>query len=200
MIKFLGDETGTDKKPTTRISAIGGLVGPDKAWGKFDTAWNKILKAEGIPFFHAVQCEKGTGEFYGLDVAKRGRFVSRLLEVLLNTSLQPCAYGVVVPHFNEMSLEFRTHYTNGHPDIPYYLCLHHTYVAGSHAADGLPKDERVHFLFEKQDEFETDASASFEEFKKSKKWVNHERLGECHFIQREDYVVHPTELDTWGRV
>lgn len=191
MTKFFGDETGTDRKPTTRISAIGGLFGKEEHWGKFDRTWNKVLKSEKIPFFHAVQCERGTGEFYGLDVAKRGRLAERLLEVLLSSHLQPCAYGVVVPHFIEMSLEFRNHYTNGHPGVPYYLCLHHTFVAGSHAADGLPQEEQVHFTFEKQDEFEADAKASFEEFKKNKHWPNHYRLGRCHFAERDEYAHYP---------
>jgi hypothetical protein len=192
MIKFLGDETGTDKKPTTRISAIGGLVGTEKAWGKFDTAWNKVLKAEDIPFFHAVQCEKGTGEFYGLDVAKRGHFMDRLLEVILNAQLQPCAYGVVVPHFNAMSLEFRAHYTDGHPDVPYYVCLHYTFVEGSHTADSFLKDEQVYFLFEQQDEFEASAKESFAAFKQNSAWPNSARLGgEPIFVKNEEAPKYP---------
>lgn len=191
LVKFFGDETGTDKKPSTRISAIGGLFGREQLWDGFDKAWKKVLEKQKIPFFHAVQCERGTGEFYGLDVAKRGDLINRLLEVLLSSHLQPCAYGVVIPYFNEMSVEFRSHYTSGHPDVPYFLCLHHAFVAAGHAADGLRRDEQVHFMFEKQDEFEADARASFDELKKSERWPNHCRLGRCDFAEREDYDRYP---------
>ncbi len=191
VLKFLGDETGTDKKPKTRISAVAGLIGGEKNWKKFDREWRKVLEALDVPYFHAVECEHGKGEFYGLDVARRGRIVDRLVGVILDSPLQPCAYGVVVPHFNEMSLDFRTHFTNGHPDIPYYLCLYHTFVSESHAADDLPQSEQVYFLFEKQDEFEADARAAFDEFKKGPHWPNHYRLGECQFISKEEDYKYP---------
>ena len=191
MLKFLGDETGTDKQPRTRVSAIAGLVGTEKAWNRFDREWRAALKAEGVPYFHAVECEKGVGEFYGMDAIKRGKVAGRLVGVILNSSLQPHSYGVVIPQFNEMSEAFRKHYTLDHPDIPYYLCLHHTFVEVSHFADDLPKDEQVYFRFEKQDEFEKDAQESFDIFKTNPHWPNSSRLGKCCFVPEEQEHEYP---------
>lgn len=167
------------------------MVGTEKQWEKFDRDWLKVLNAEDIPYFHAVECERGSGNFYGLDVMKRGKIVENLVRVIRDGSLQPYTYGIVIPHFNEMSLEFKTHYTNGHPDIPYYLCLAQTFMKVSHAADNLPVGEKVLFLFEKQDEFEDEARRLFEEFKGNPKWPNSGRLRDCHFIQKEDVADYP---------
>jgi len=191
VLKFLGDETGIDKKPTTRISAIAGLVGNEKSWEKFDRNWRKVLKAEDIPYFHAVACERAADEFYGLDVMKRGKIVDRLVTVIMESSLQPYSHGIVIPHFNAMSLDFRSHYTSGHPDIPYYLCLAQTFMEVSHTADKLPPEEQVLFLFEKQDEFEKDAGILFQEFKTNPDWPNHVRLADCHFVPIEDVPKYP---------
>lgn len=191
VLKFFGDETGIDGKPATRISAVAGLIGEERAWGHFDRNWMKVLNSEGIPYFHAVECERGTENFYGLDVSKRGHIVDRLIQAVAGSSLQLCAYAVVVPHFRAMSEEFRLHYTHGHPDIPYYLCLAKTFVAASHAADGKPSTEQIYFLFEKQDKFEQEAGALFREFQKNQFWPNSSRLGDCHFAEKDDIYKYP---------
>jgi hypothetical protein len=191
-IKFYGDETGTDTKPKTRISAISGLIGRQKAWATFDRNWKKVLDAEGIDYFHAVECERGTEQFYGMDVSKRGHIVDRLVGVISNSHLQPYTYGVVVPHFRAMSEDFRRHFTDDHPDIPYYLCLTATFTYVCHHADKLPRGEQIYFLFEQQDEFENSARSYFRDLKHGGGiWPNAHRLGDCHFVPAEERDKYP---------
>jgi hypothetical protein len=191
MLKFLGDETGTDKLPRTRISAVAGLVGTEKSWKRFDSDWLGVLKHEGIPCFHAVECENGRADFHGMDVVRRGKIVEQLARVILDSSLRPHSYGVVIPHFKEMSFEFRNHFTNKHPEVPYWLCLYATFTEVSHAADDLPAEEQVYFLFEEQNEFEKDARESFDAFKANKYWPNSKRLGKCCFVKKEEAHEYP---------
>lgn len=177
--KFFGDESGTDRK--SRICAIAGLVGPEKLWQKFDRNWIKVLAAEGVPYFHAVECERASGEFHGLDVMKRGRIVDRLVQVIMESPLEPYSYGLVRHHFDAWNEDDRKWFTSGHPDNPYYLVLNHLFVKVSHSVDQLDKSEKVEFLFEQQKEFEPEARIIFGEFKANPQWPNHERMGEIFF-------------------
>lgn len=177
--KFFGDESGIDKN--SRICAVAGMVGPEKLWEKFDRNWLKVLKAEGIPYFHAVECERASGEFHGLDVMKRGKIVDRLVQVIMESRLEIYSYGLVRSHFNAWAEDDRKWFTNGHPDNPYYLVLHHLVVCVSHSVDHLDKSERIEFLFERQQEFESEARRIFGEFKAGSDWPNHDRLGEIFF-------------------
>lgn len=184
VLKFFGDETGISQNE--RICAVAGLVGTEKAWGKFDRNWMKVLKAQGITYFHAVDCERGKEDFYGLDVMKRGQIVSNLLNVIMESQVSPYAYGLVKPHFMEWALAEREHFTMGHPDNPYYLvlCSIYTYVASF--ADRYPSTEQIHFVFEQQDEFEPHARVLFNEFKDNPLWPRSPRLGKLCFEKEKD--------------
>ena len=184
---FYGDETGTDN--TSRICAIGGLIGTESMWRKFDDKWNKILSIEGIPYFHTVDCERGKDDFYGLDVMKRGRIVDRLVCIIADSPLAIYGYAVVKPHFFAWNEDDRKHFTNGHPENPYYLVLNHLFVCSSHYADSFDKSERIEYLFEQQQQFEADARRIFGELRAGPLWKNHFRLGEIDF--RGDIAKYP---------
>ena len=189
--KFFGDETGIDQ--ASRICAVAGLVGPEKAWVKFDRNWMKVLQAENIPYFHAVDCERGKDEFYGLDVMKRGKIVDRLVQVIMDSPLEIYSYGLVKPHFTAWNEDDRKHFTLGNSDNPYYLVLDFLFVCSSHAVDGLDKAEKIEYIFEQQDEFENEATRIFKELRAGPHWPNHVRLGDIHFPEStpENLIKYP---------
>ena len=176
---FIGDETGIDAN--SKICAVAGLVGGEKAWEKFDKKWRGVLEIEDIPYFHAVECERGTENFYGLDVMKRGKIVDRLVQIIMNSTLDIYSYGLVKPHFAAWSEDDRKWFTNGNPDDPYYLVLDHLFVGSSQAADELEKIEKIEYVFEEQNEFEQEATRIFKELRAGSQWPNHFRLGEINF-------------------
>lgn len=177
--KFFGDETGIDNN--SRICAVSGFVGTEKEWERFDRNWKKVLDAEGIPYFHAVACERGKDDFYGLDVLKRGRIVDRLLQVIMNSSIRGYSYGLVKPHFEAWNEKDRIHFTNNHPDNPYYLCLQTLFVFATDECKDKPDTEQIHFVFEKQEEFKEEAEKVYDDLKSDVAWESSKHLGKLCF-------------------
>jgi hypothetical protein len=178
-LTFCGDETGIDKE--SKICAVTGLIGTESMWRKFDDRWNKIIKGNNIPYFHANECEGGRKTFHGLDVMKRGNIVNRLVSLIAESPLDVFGYAVVKPHFFAWNEDDRRHFTNGHPENPYYLVLGHLFICSSHHADNFDKSEKIEYVFEQQQEFEDEAKRIFGELKAGPMWPNHVRLGDIHF-------------------
>lgn len=188
---FIGDETGIDDN--SKICAVAGLVGGERAWEKFDKRWRKVLEIEDIPYFHAVECERGNENFYGLDVMKRGKIVDRLVQIIMNTTLDIYSYGLVKPHFFAWPEDDRKWFTQGNPEDPYYLVLDHLFVCSSHAADELDKSEKIEYVFEEQNQFRDEAKRIFKGLRIGPDWPNHVRLGDIHFPEStpENLIKYP---------
>jgi hypothetical protein len=55
LLKFVGDGTGIDRNPRTRVSAIGGLVGGQKECEDFDVAWTYAVGREALTFMTSIR-------------------------------------------------------------------------------------------------------------------------------------------------
>ncbi|HXE31667.1 MAG TPA: DUF3800 domain-containing protein [Terriglobales bacterium] len=181
VLKFFGDESGIAKN--SRICVVAGLLGSEPAWEAFDRDWSGAL-GDDIPAFHAVAINGGRDEFYGMDAIRRGDLLRKLATVIAESPLVPLVAGSVVPHFFALSELDRSLITNGHPDVPYWNCLDQCIVAAAVEADR-QENERVNFIFERQDEFKKVAEARFDEMKEPGGiWSRSARLGEIAFSRR----------------
>ncbi len=74
-------------KMDTPVLSIAGFVAPINTWSKFEQAWEKVLKREGVTIFHATDFASSRREFEGWknDRCRRNRFLHDLGVVLRNS-------------------------------------------------------------------------------------------------------------------
>ena len=82
------DESGTHDGSTS--VAVGGFVGPEKRWRRFEREWALELRDEGVPYMHMSELESCRGLFASWDTTRARHFQKRLLAIIR----KHCAWGV----------------------------------------------------------------------------------------------------------
>lgn len=91
MLTAYFDDSGTHAG--SPVVLMGGLMGVERQWTDFESAWDAHLKAplggERPPLkrFHMYDCEHGEGEFGHWKKAERDRFIYELREVIFASGL-----------------------------------------------------------------------------------------------------------------
>jgi hypothetical protein len=86
--------------------------------------------------------------------------------------------ALVKQDYERLSEDQRIWMTHGNAQYPYFLCFQHCIVEACHFADGLAAEEKVAFVFDRQQEFAAEATRLYNDLKDQSDWQNHERLGD----------------------
>lgn len=142
------DESGTEKKDLV----VAGFLAPASRWLALESEWRKALATAQPPLdeFHMHDCQMGTGEFKGRDdrIELRDKFYSII------TNFQPEGFAVRIdlgtfPAVQEalhksIRAGFNEAYLHGFTALLQFM---------SREIDHQPKEERIEFVFDEQDQF-----------------------------------------------
>jgi len=193
------DESGIHAD--SRICAIAGFVGALEEWDLLERRWNAALGAQGVQCFHMARFESRIGEFSSWSNSRREDFLGELVEIMKAREIYSVGSGVVVEDFRKLPESDRQWMTHGNPNTPYFLCFQHCIVEAAHHGDSLPANEKVAFVFDRQDSFSAEATRLYNRMKDDIKWDNRVRLADtvafasklsCAPLQVADFAAYET--------
>lgn len=86
------DESGTH---AARTITLGGFMGPEKRWRRFERKWSAELESERITACHMTDLESLYGEFKGWDKIRAVNFQKRLLSIIKEDAAHGISCGLV---------------------------------------------------------------------------------------------------------
>jgi hypothetical protein len=171
------DESGIHSG--SKICAVAGFVGAEEEWVVFERRWKQVLKRAGISAFHMVEFESRRNEFEGWSDTRRKMLLSELIEVIKAREVFGFGSALVMAEYQKLNEADRAWMTHNNPESPYFLCLQECAVAAAHYADGLPPEERVALVFDRQSEFAGEATRLYNDLKDEVTWPNRVRLSDA---------------------
>jgi hypothetical protein len=161
------DEAGTHGAAPHMI--MGALVGRLGQWAYFDKKWRKMLRRNGIAYFHSKEWKHNQGPFKGWDHAKKAALIERASDIQRDTTL----FGLTV---KIQEADYDLHYKSGERpkkiplDSMYGLCFRHVVVF---VVDTLAKalnrsDIAVNFVVEAGHKNDGDLARIFNQMKSDK--------------------------------
>jgi hypothetical protein len=162
-----GDESGLQDRPPYCLLA--GYIASPNQWRLFNHDWQEILKAYGVPLFHAkeffpFQARSHNPVYKGWQTEKAKTFVFSLGEAINNHAIHPLGCAIDVKAFESFSIGERRFLTGagwnsqtgtfkylGKPASP-YLAVFESFVRA--ALDRTPPKARLHLVFHSQREME----------------------------------------------
>jgi len=160
------------------ICAIAGLVGTESEWETLERRWRRAVEEEGISVFHMAEFESRLGEFEEWSDTRRRLFLSKLVETIKARDIHCLGSALVRADYDRLTEDEKIWMTHGNAEYPYFLCFQHCIVESCHIADGLPAEEKVAFVFDRQQEFAAEATRLYNDLKDQREWPNHERLAD----------------------
>jgi hypothetical protein len=161
------DEAGTHGAAPHMI--MGALVGRSGQWAYFDKKWRKMLRRNGVAYFHSKEWKHKQGPFKGWTYGKRAALIERASDIQRDTTL----FGLTVKIKQD---DYIKNYKSGERpkkvplDSMYGLCFRHVVVF---VVDTLSKsfnrnDILVNFVLEAGHKNAGDAVRIFEQMKNDK--------------------------------
>jgi hypothetical protein len=159
------DESGTHGAP---LMILGGAVMRLGQVQDFNKKWSRLLRNEGVDYFHGREVRNRNGQFAGWSVIRRNDFVERAAKIWERTTL----FGFSVRLNQE---DYSTRYVGGsrlkgiHYDSPYGLCFRSSLTwLPSLVSDAVNRDEpTLDFVLEDGHKNCRDAIRIFHEVKNS---------------------------------
>lgn len=108
------DASGTKRTP---VLTLGGFVSTVNKWERFEKEWARILKANGVSFFHMTEFASSKGEFadWKGDSERRKKFIDELIGCInLNTN-KGFAASVVIADYDRVNSKHTLTESIGHP-------------------------------------------------------------------------------------
>jgi hypothetical protein len=103
------DESGIHED--AKICTGAGYYGTHAAWRKFEREWRKVLRTFGLEAhgFHAKEFwghsnGKRVSPYEGWSDEKADRYLDSLVQVIMRNRIFPFGHGVMVAHWNALSL------------------------------------------------------------------------------------------------
>jgi Protein of unknown function (DUF3800) len=115
------DESGTHE---SGVTVLGGWVGRMGQWSGFDPLWRKLLKKNGLDYFHSKSMRQSRGQFRGWKVFEKFEFTQRAADL----ALKHLEFGFSIALSDAA---YEQHYVAGYrpKEIPldtrYGLCFRH---------------------------------------------------------------------------
>jgi hypothetical protein len=160
------------------ICAIAGVVGSESEWEILERRWRRIIEDEGIAVFHMAEFESRQREFASWSNTRRHLFMEKLIEAIKARDVHCVGSALVRADYDGLSQDEKTWMTHGNPQYPYFLCFQHCIIESCHVADRLPAEEKVAFVFDRQQDFAAEATRLYNDLKDQQNWPNHERLAD----------------------
>jgi hypothetical protein len=167
------DESGTEGNDFV----IAGYVAPASEWQKLETPWNEALQLAGLSEFKMSDCEMGTGEFAG----RTDRPELQALFIALIRSIDARGFAARIDLATYLTVRERIAAGLRQGYDPAYLRTFDMEVQfiTSVLDASVPKDERIAFIFDQQDEFAFKANQIYANMLQSH--AQRDRLGPLSF-------------------
>lgn len=146
------DESGTHDAPHL---TLGGWVGKFGQWAEFDKKWRRLLKKNGLTYFHSKEMRHSKGEFDGWDDDDKCIFMAKAAKLAQRHILYGFTFYLDKSEYAEI---YRAEHTS--QDLPldsiyqvaFRSCL---YFAPELTLQSLPgKDIELHFIVEDSQHFD----------------------------------------------
>jgi len=150
-----------------QVYAIGGYIARDKDWTSVSRAWRNRRLQDGVPCFHAADCEDGRQDFKYLSKDQRISLKSDLIQIVdRHENLGGFAAAVITEDFYKVRDSSKRAREVIGPD-PYFLCLQIllTAVCKEFEAQNASLGMSVACVFEDQEEFSGRAKILYDKFK-----------------------------------
>ena len=140
------DESGTHAG--SKSLAIGGFVGPEKKWRRFEREWSQELRSEGLLYTHMSELESCRGLFASWDKTRARNFQVRLLDIIRAHATWGVSCTVMLNDYNQLVLSDPDKELSKKVGTPYGICtvgcvaLSVEWVKKKHPA------EAIQFIFE----------------------------------------------------
>lgn len=170
-----------------RVCVVAGYLGPEAQWEKFSLRWGSVLADAGLTAFDALDYERGEGELAGWTADQKTGLREKLLGAINESGLVAIGSALPLAEFEALASANRVSLTCGRPEDPHLLCLNHCLVDAAQRAAPLPRDEKVCFVFDWQDEMGSALLWHFEELKNLASQPVRERLGTLGFDSRKAF-------------
>ena len=159
MFKAYIDESGIHSEADMFVLA--GYLAPEKEWDRFTKQWQAVLDEYSITAFHAVECNGNKGEFSKFKDKReeRNQFVEKLLTTISRRPrIIPINVGLPPREFPDPQ-HSKGQARAGHP---YYVCMKMFVVCAIEIMKRMfPKEKKIGFVFDRQDQFDGRAIAVF---------------------------------------
>jgi len=194
------DESGTHGSSPHLI--MGGIVGRLGQWAEFDKLWRKMLRQEGIEYYHTKSMKSEHGPFKGWRPERKSALVKRIGKIKEKASLFGFSIKVIkseyVEHYNDGTTKLKKYQW----DTMYGLCFRYCalHVAQVVQKTFAKKDLTLNFVLEDGAKNFGQAKKIFEELKKEDafKHIFGEMMsgGKKKYpgLQGADFVSHTTFL------
>ncbi|MGH9550329.1 MAG: DUF3800 domain-containing protein, partial [Terriglobales bacterium] len=169
------DESGISDPST--VTVVGGIVADTVEWMELQRPWREHLAVTGASWFHAVDCEHGTGEFATIDGKFRESLIWGLSDALARVRAQ--CFGAVIARndWDCAPKEIRDRCS----DDPFYfcfeLCLQQICDWSKYRANG----SRVALVYSDQQEYKEHAQILHEVYRDSETYGFQQLLGSLTF-------------------
>lgn len=163
MFKAFLDESGMEGNVAT---VIGGVVGRTEECDLAASCWNDALSVASIKEFHSIEFWNRTngrmhGQYAHLSIADADLLARRLMEIVCTLPMRPIAVVLSVKAFMSLTEDERRWLTTnkrlgkewsaqGSPSNPYFFVFQ---AVTQVAALATSADDKVYFVFDRQDDF-----------------------------------------------
>lgn len=168
------DESGTQAHDLI----VAGYVAPAVEWLQVEKIWSQVLERAGLHEFKMADCHHGQGEFKGRE--NRIELRDTFLSVMDSANVDGFAIRIDLVTFDEVRTKLKSSIRPGFNE-PY---LHGFSALTQFMADLVadkPRDERIRFVFDENDQFRGRALEMFKEMKVNPSVAYRHRLGSITF-------------------
>jgi hypothetical protein len=170
------DESGTQ----LRDFCVGGWLAPRTEWEKLEAPWKQALSEAGLPEFKMRDCEMGQGLFKGR--VDRRELQERFISLVISIHAQGYVSWIDLQAMHEVAAEVNQPLLPGFR-APYLLAFSMELQLMAHelASSSIPVQERVAFVFDRQDQYAAKALIVAAGIKANPAFRNRDRLGPVAF-------------------
>ncbi len=171
-----------------RVYAMGGYIGRDRHWNKLSRLWRNRCLRDGVPYFHAADCEDGRDVFQRLDKEKRNALKRDLIELAGKWRGEIVGFGMAV-YISDYD-KVRTSSPKAAfamPEKHYFFCFEALLGQICQELNSLEFTGAPAYIFDQQEEFSGRAKQSFDLLKLEKPELG-ARMGSLSYQDKRRFV------------
>jgi hypothetical protein len=198
------DETGIQKgESAAAYCMVAGWIGSPEQWQSFNAAWRNVLEREAVPTFHAKDFFQRTGwqsrrsVYNGWSRDRTVTYLGDLLDIIDAHELFPVGGAVAIKDFEALTEQERRfvtggadtfsmseqglvvdQVTSGAPTKPYFAAFG---LLIEEALSHSDPDSKIHFVFDRQDQYQSLATGTFNKIIDERLMSGSDRLASITF-------------------
>jgi hypothetical protein len=172
------DESGIHDD--SNITVVGGWVVSVDEWSKFERHWKLLLKKEGLTAFHYADFDNSRREFEGWGKTRKEQVIQSIFKIIDSRDLRGFSGAIHMPEYKGVVSGSGTRLEDR--PSPYLICQQYCLEMVSKKIA-----EDVHYVFDRQDEFDKPAIDNFWSTKNDfPEWGKH--MAGIAFESKEQFV------------